>query len=815
LKILKFGGSSVATPERIGAVTGIVADAARAGPCAIVVSALGGVTDALVEAATAAARGTGGGDAMCDRLEERHRLAASAVARRAEAGDLVAELRRIVGELRGLLHGASLVREASPRTADAILAHGERLSAPLVAAALRAAGIEAEPCDARGLIVTDATFGRARVDFDLSDARLRAHFAAKGAVLQVVTGFIAATQDGETTTLGRGGSDYTAAIVGAALGAEAVELWTDVDGVMSADPRRVAAAEVIPELSYEELMELSHFGAKVVHPPTLHPVRRRSIPLVIRNTLRPAAAGTRISAGLVGSGERRTICGISSIPGVALLRLEGDGMVGVPGIAERLFGSLARHGINVILITQASSEHSICFAVAPDAVALARRAVAEEFLLERRAGIVDALVVEDGMSIVAAVGAGMRERPGIAGRLFGVLGDYGVNVRAIAQGSSELNISFVVRAADESRTLNVVHEAFYTPHERRVDLAVAGPGRVGAALLGQIQAQRPALERQYGLRLRVIGLAGRRGAVLDPEGLDCGEALERVRREARGSLDELVAELTRERWPRKVFVDCTASAEAAAHYDRLLRHGVSVVTANKLRLAGPLDDWHALAAARPGRLFYETTVGAGLPVIRTLGDLCATGDRVIRIDGLLSGTLGFLAAELGRGRRFSEAVRAAYDLGYTEPDPREDLSGQDVARKLIILGRLAGMDLEPADVETESLLPRSDGSARSLEAFWERLTELDEPFAERQRRAREAGRRLCYLGTVGEGRAAVRLEAVGPDHPCGQLDGTDNLIAFTTDRYRESPLVVRGPGAGPEVTAAGVLADVLRAMVER
>jgi aspartokinase/homoserine dehydrogenase 1 len=418
------------------------------------------------------------------------------------------------------------------------------------------------------------------------------------------------------------------------------------------------------------------------------------------------------------------------------------------------------------------------------------------------------------MAVVAVVGAGMRERPGIAGRLFGVLGDYGINLRAIAQGSSELNISFVVSAEDEPRALNVVHEAFYTPQRRAVDIGLAGVGRVGAALLGQIAAQRETLERQYGLRLRLTGVAGSRAALLAPDGIDGDEAIERLRESGEASFAELIASLTDERWPKKVFADCTASADVASHYDALLRAGVSVVTANKLRLAGELADYRELMAAAPGRLFYETTVGAGLPVIRTLGDLIATGDRVTRIDGLLSGTLGYVTSELAAGHPFSEVVRRAHELGYTEPDPREDLFGSDVGRKLIILGRLAGLELEPEQVAVEPLLPDASWRESTFDEFWERLPELDAPFRERQAAADAAGERLCYLGTVEEGRAGVQLRGVGPGHACWGARGTDNLIAFTTERYADNPLVVQGPGAGPDVTAAGVLADILRAVVE-
>lgn len=824
MKILKFGGSSVATPEAVGAVTEIVAAASRRGEVAVVVSAFGGVTDALLSAAAAAVTD---GEAYREPLaaiEARHRQAAETLTPAAERSAAAAFLDTTLGELRDLLHGVALLREASRRTLDSISSYGERLSAYLVASALRGAGLEAAFCDARRLIVTGPEFGDAQVDLEMTYERVRRHFEGERA-LQVVTGFIAATPEGETTTLGRGGSDSTAALLGAALEAEAVELWTDVDGVMSADPRQVPAAAPIAELSYDELMELSHFGAKVVYPPSIHPARQRGVPLVIKNTFNPSFPGTRVggerSSGGTDGGES-PLRGISSISRVALLRLEGDGMVGVPGIAMRLFGALAREGVSVILISQASSEHSICFAVTPDAVPAAEHSLEREFYLERRAGLIDPLVVERDLAVVAAVGSGMRERPGIAGRLFGVLGVHGVNVRAIAQGSSERNVSLVVAAGDETRALNAIHDAFFFPGLRPVEIWLAGVGRVGGALLAQLARRRDDLEAETGVRLRLAGLAASRQVLVAPEGLDPSSATERLRGASKASssgVDGLVDRLLAQRRPRRVFVDCTAGDEAPACYGRLLEAGVAVATANKRGLSGPLAAYRRLLGGRSWRagrpFFYEATVGAGLPVVSTLEDLMATGDRLLRFDGVLSGTLAFLVDRLHAGVPLSSAVSQAHELGYTEPDPREDLRGTDVGRKLLILARLAGLELEPEEVAVEPFLPGEGGVFEGdLERFWRRLPELDAAFARRVEEAEEAGRRLCYVASLADGRARVALEAVPSEHPCGGVRGSDNLVALTTERYRESPLVVRGPGAGPEVTAAGVFADILRAVAE-
>lgn len=813
MKVMKFGGSSVATPERIRTVVGILRQARGAGEVAVVVSALGGVTDELIAAAKTAAAGDSAYVEGLDRLVSRHLAAVRELADPSEAAAVERQVEAKLGDLRDLLHGTYLVREASLRTLDSVMSYGERLSSMIVAAALRRAGTPAEALDARRLIVTDGEFGAARVDVAATNARVAGHFVP-GQRIQVVTGFIAATPDGETTTLGRGGSDYTASLLGAALGAECVELWTDVDGVMSADPRIVPSAEPIAELSYDELMELSHFGAKVVHPPSVHPTRAAGVPLWIKNTLSPAFRGTRVLSAVQAGGER-PVCGIASIRRVALLRLEGDGMVGVPGIAKRLFGALAERRVSVILISQASSEHSICFSIAPGDVAAARRGIAEEFDLEQKAGLIDPLVVEEEMSVVAAVGAGMQHRPGIAGRLFGVLARLGVNVRAISQGSSELNISLVVEAGDEARAVGGIHDAFLFPRRREVELTVVGTGRVGAALLRQLAGRRAALEEETGLRVRLRAVAGRSRALVDDLGLDDHRVVERLAAEGRPYvLDDLVAAACAGRAVSRVFVDCTASEEVTRFYEPLLTAGVHVVAANKLRLAGGLAGYKRLMASGPGRLYYETTVGAGLPVVGTLVSLRATGDRIRSIEGVLSGTLAFLTDQLGDGVRLSDAVRRAHELGYTEPDPREDLTGVDVARKLLILGRLAGRDLDESDVAVESLLPDESWYETGLDAFWERLAELDDAFAARQEAARREGKQLCYLAALDEDGARVSLEAVDPGHPAASLRGTDNLIAVYTDRYDETPLVIRGPGAGPEVTAAGVFGDVLRAARE-
>jgi aspartokinase/homoserine dehydrogenase 1 len=802
---MKFGGTSVRDFERISAAADLVLAARREDAVAVVVSALGGVTDRLQEAAETSLRGDDDFTSLCDVLQERHEEVVQKLEDTADQARLRRRIGDCLGELKLILAGVSLVRECTPRTLDKVLSVGERLSSELVAAVLRQKGLDAQACDARELIVTDRVFGNATVEPMLTAQRIRDHFATEGPV-QVVTGFLAATLEGETTTLGRGGSDYTASLLGAALDAARIEIWTDVDGVQSADPRRVDGAFSLDRISYDELLELSHFGAKVVYPPTVHPARAGSIPLVIRNTLNPTFPGTTVVEE-AGPSEH-PVRGISSISKIALLRLEGDGMAGIPGISGRLFHVLAGARINVILISQASSEHSICLAVDPKRAEDARTLLHSEFDRERSAGLIDDLIIDEDLSIVAVVGADMSHRPGISGRLFGALGEAGINVHAIAQGSSELNISLALSASDETRALQIVHDAFFDTTAGHVFLL--GVGTVGGELLDQMSSA----EALEGWSLS--GVANSRRASLDHHRLDRGlwapTLLEAPTTVAREQLEDFVLAAT----GRRVAVDCTASDDCVDLYERLLQNGVSIATANKKPLAGAQADWDRLqrAQAGGGRLYFEATVGAGLPVIRTLEDQLATGDRLIQVEGLFSGTLGFLTWRLREGARFSEALREAHSSGFTEPDPREDLSGMDVQRKLLILARLGGARLEPAQCEVEPLIPAGEWWDLSLDDFWQRLPALDEIIAERVEHARAAGGQLTYLASWSSEGARVGVAEVPEEHPTASATGSENLFVLRTERYDQSPLVIRGPGAGPAVTAAGVFSDLLRAARE-
>ena len=806
MRILKFGGTSVSTPERVRNVVELVREAAGREPVAVVVSAFGGVTNALVAVAEQAVRGDPEWVPGLEAVKRRHVDAVEALVLPAERQPIAEFVDQAFDDLSGLVRGASLVRECTPRTMDNVMSYGERLSAPLVAAACRAAGVAAEAFDTRSLVLTDKRFGSARVRLDETFSRIRSALGDRQAI-PVLSGFIGATEAGETTTLGRGGSDYTAALVGAALSAPAIEIWTDVDGVMSADPRLVPGAFSIPAMSYEELMELSHFGAKVVYPPTVHPARARSIPLVIKNTMNPAFAGTVITAE--PGANPFDVRGIASVPRVALLRLEGDGMVGVPGIAMRLFGALAQEGISVVLITQASSEHSICFAIEPDAVERARERLDSEFALERAAGLIDELVIEDDVALVAIVGQGMHERAGIAGRIFGVLGRHGISARAISQGSSELNITVAVSRSDEAKAVRAIHDGFFAPSEgSSVAIAVAGAGRVGTALLDQLASRSDALAAE-GLRLELVAVSRSRGGRYEPSGLPW--ASWRDGSEGTTPLDEIVRSLI-ERPGRRLFVDCTASDAPTSFYVPLLESGVSVIAANKRAFASSDSSYQGLkSAARRASLLHEATVGAGMPILSTLSDMVETGDVITKIEGCLSGTIAFLMSRIADGIAFSDAVREAHGLGFTEPDPREDLGGVDAGRKLLILARGAGFAASAGAVRVESLLPGRDWSHLSLDEFWSTLPTLDDHYRELGRVAAATSRKLSYVASAQPDVLEARILLIDPSHPCYSLSGTENLVAFWSQRYGTAPLVVRGVGAGPAVTAAGVFSDILKA----
>ena len=809
--VFKFGGTSVATAERIRRVVALVQASDEAARRVVVVSALGGVTDELIRAIDEALARTGAHRDVLDAVRQRHATAADALAVPEEREALHVTLEVCWRDLSELLDGVYLLGECTLRTRDAIIGIGERASAPLVAAAFRAAGAAAQALDARTLIRTDATFGAANVLFDETNRLIQQRFQdVPPDQVAVVTGFIAATEQGVTTTLGRSGSDYTATILGGALQAERVVIWTDVDGVLSADPRIVPEAFPLARLSYTEAAEMAYFGAKVLHPRTMRPAEVHGIPIAIKNTLNPDAPGTLISTETDAADLR--VKAISTIRDVAVVMLEGTGLLGVPGIAARVFGALAARTINVLMISQASSEHSICLVVRAGDADAAVEALREAFQAEVDRGDVSSVYALPDCAVVSAVGDQMRHQPGLAGRMFSSLGRSGVNVLAIAQGAAETNISAVVQDDEVKQAVRALHEAF--PLGRlRVHVCLLGTGRVGKKLLDIMAAQAPDLLDRLHMNLRLVGLANSSRMAWDEEGLPLDEALARLDEGRPTDLDGLIETLAQSRLERLLVVDATASDDVALCYPDLIEHGIGIVTPNKRANTLDMAFYERLRqAVRRRRVSYryETTVGAGLPVMSTLRDLLRSGDSIQRIEGVFSGTLAYIFNCLDEGRSFSEIVHQAHALGYTEPDPRDDLKGEDVARKLLILAREMGLHVERADIAVEALVPASM-MTHPIDVFLEDLNDVDAHWQERVEAAARQGQRLRYVALIEDGQLSVGVRAVEADSPFARLRGTENAIVFTTARYDVMPMVVQGPGAGPDVTAAGLLADLIQA----
>lgn len=813
MKVLKFGGSSVAKPERIEGVVSILRQYYQRGDrFAVVFSAFGGVTDSLIEMGNLAAAGDERYQDLFQQFSQRHIDAATTILKGEHLDKVLPELQNNHEVLGNLLYGVFLVREVSPRTLDYILSFGERNAAFIITHAMRQAGINAGFLDARKVIKTDKTFGSAKVDFEQTNTLLQEYFL-QNPEIQVVTGFIGSAKGGLTTTLGRGGSDYTAAILGAGLDASAIEIWTDVDGVMTADPRKVKKAFSIPQMSYAEAMEMSHFGAKVIYPPTIQPALAKKIPLYIKNTFNPDFEGTFIS-DKTDAGIGHAVKGISSIGQIALITLQGSGLVGVPGIAGRLFTALAQSGVNVILITQGSSEHSISFAVQPSDAAKAKRSVEKAFEFEMRQRLVEMIKVEEDLATIAIIGENMRYRPGIAGRLFQALGKNGVNVVAIAQGSSELNISVVINRIDEAKALNAIHEAFFLSDTQELHLFMIGVGLIGTTLIKQIKAQAPFLKEKRAMEIKIVGLANSKKMYFDENGIDLHNWQDLLQHAVTpADIAGFVQRMKQLNLSNTIFVDNTANAKVADYYEDILNASISISTPNKIATSSSYLQYQRLKtiSERKGVLFvYETNVGAGLPVISTLNDLINSGDRIIRIEGILSGSLSFIFNSFTDGKRFSEVVKEAMALGYTEPDPRIDLNGVDVRRKLIILARETGLALEASDVVIEPILPEICQQARNVEELLDEIEKADPYFESIRMEAAKAGKVLRMMAKLEDGKASISLQAVDLSHPFAALNGSDNMIVFTTERYKERPLVVRGPGAGAEVTAAGVFAEIIK-----
>ncbi len=800
MKILKFGGSSVKDAERIKIVISIVNKLREQEPIAVVVSALGGITDQLIETAKKAERGD---DTYKEGLAEIHQRHLETIDQLITDPTKNAETRerteKKLKELKDQLHGVFLIKELSTKGLDFVSAFGERLSAYIISQAFH----DAEYLDARKIIKTDKNFGSAMVDFEKTNDLIKQYFDSHQK-LQIVTGFISSTIDNETITLGRGGSDYTASILGAALSASEIQIWTDVNGVLTADPRKVEKTFPLDTMTYNEAMEMSHFGAKVIYSPTMQPAKAKNVPLRIKNTFNPEHPGTYISHEK--SAEKGyPIKGISSIGSVALLRLQGSGLVGVAGIAKRLFSTLAEAKINIILISQASSEHSICFAITPEDAEKAKQIIEDEFHREIDNNQVEEVIIENEMSIIAVIGENMCQRPGIAGRVFYSLGKHGINISAIAQGSSELNISIVVHKKDEQKALRALHSGIFYPHIKQLNIFMVGTGLVGKTLLQQIAAKKND-------EIKIIALANSRKMLFQEEGIDLSNWQQQLdNSQDQGDLEHFVKKMRSLNLPNSIFVDCTAAEQPGQHYEEILNSAISVVTPNKKANSGSLEYYNKLQkAADNAHFYYETNVGAGLPVISTLKDLQKSGDKITKIQAVLSGTLSYIFNSFTGEKSFSQVVKEAQEKGYTEPDPRDDLNGIDVARKILILARETGLTLELSDIDIQNLVPPSCRDAQTIEEFFTYLKEADSEFTELLKQAQAENKKLCYIATLEDGKAQVSLQAVDANHPFYSLSGSDNIISFSSERYHDRPLVVKGPGAGAEVTAAGVFADIFK-----
>lgn len=812
MRILKFGGSSVGSPEALRNVIGIISEKQKEVPLIVVVSAFKGVTDQLFEVARQASVDDEAYKDTITEIEKRHFETIRTLLPAGEQSDVITSFKLTLNELEGILQGVSLIHELTKKTLDFIVGFGERFSALILTACLNHHGVSAGFLDTRTLIKTDTNFGAARVLVPQTFQNIKNYVDTRGERVSVATGFISSTEKGESTTLGRGGSDYTASLFGAALSADAIEIWTDVDGLMTADPRKVKRAFSVKQATYEEAMELSHFGAKVIYPPTIQPALKSGIPIYIKNTFKPEHPGTRINNQVEKSPG--IIRGMSSIDDVALITLRGSGMIGVSGIAARIFTALANEHINIILITQSSSEHTVSLAVLPEQAESASEAISGEFSRELQDDIIDEIRVEKELSIIAVVGDNMRQIPGIAGRVFNALGRNGINIVAIAQGSSERNISFVVDKKNERKAMNTLHDAFFLAGVKSVNLFLVGVGLIGGTLLELIAEQADSLYKETQIDINLKAVANSRKMLFKEDSISLPDWAAQLDNEGEPmNLDQFVERMKMMNLPNCIFIDCTASPEIQHVYKGILEKSISIVTPNKKANSSSQKFFDTLeeTAERYNSAFrYETNVGAGLPLIATMHELVTTGDSVERVEGVLSGTLSYIFNRFDGTTPFSEIVKQAQEKGYTEPDPREDLNGQDVGRKLLILARVAGFDLEFKDVDIQNLVPEKARGAASIDEFFEKLKEHDDEFEQMRKDAEAEGKKLCYIARFENGKPSVKLEKIKRDHPFYRLNGSDNIVALFTRHYSENPMVIQGPGAGAHVTAGGIIADILR-----
>lgn len=806
MKVLKFGGTSVGSVASILSLQKIVEKEAKHQPIIVVVSALGGITDQLITTSQLALKGDESWRNEFDSIVARHHKMIDAIITDPhDRESLFNNVDSLFEQLQSIYYGVFLIHDLSHKTEDTIVSYGERLSSRIVATLIHGA----KWFDSRKFIKTEEKQGKRNLDSELTNKLVLDTFSDLPRI-SLVPGFIAQDRDsGDITNLGRGGSDYTASILAASLNAEVLEIWTDVDGFMTADPRVIKSAYTINELSYAEAMELCNFGAKVVYPPTIYPVCVKNIPIKVKNTFNPDGKGTIIKSHV--ENNQKPIKGLSSIKGTTVITVTGLSMVGVVGVNRRIFSSLANNGISVFLVSQAASENNTSIGVKDEDADNAVRVLNEEFRLEIEDGRMFPMHAESGLATVAIVGENMRRTPGISGKLFEVLGRSGISIIAIAQGASEMNISFVVKGSDLRKALNVLHDSLFLSEYKVLNLFICGVGTVGGMLIEQIKSQYEELKQNSNLKLKVVGIASSKNAIFNRDGLNLDNYREELKASEPSNPEHLRDVILQMNIFNSVFVDCTASQDVAALYQSLLENNISVIAANKIAASGKYEDYYHLkqtAIQRGVKFRFETNVGAGLPIIGTINDLRNSGDKILKIEAVLSGTLNFIFNEIGAETPFSETVKRAKEQGYSEPDPRIDLSGKDVVRKLVILTREAGYKVEQEDVEKHLFVP-NDYFQGSVEDFWKRLPELDANFEQRREKLAEEGKRWRFVATMDHGKTNVALKEVDSSHPFYNLEGSNNIVLLTTDRYKEYPMQIQGYGAGASVTAAGVFANIM------
>ncbi|UOB17234.1 bifunctional aspartate kinase/homoserine dehydrogenase I [Abyssalbus ytuae] len=811
MKVLKFGGTSVANQDNIKKVKQIVVRESGGAKIIVVVSALGGVTDLLLEAANKAANQDENYKEILFSIEQRHINTVKGLIPVTSQSKVLSYVKRELNSLETLLEGAFLIGEITPRLSDKIVSYGELLSSYIISEFFIAEQLDCIYKDTRTLIKTNEHFGKALVDFKITNSNCENYFGTVSYNIVVVPGFVASSHTGNSTTLGRGGSDYTAAIIAGAINAQVLEIWTDVSGMYTANPTLVKQAFAIPKISYEEAMELSHFGAKVLYPPTIQPVLSRQIPIHIKNTFAPDQSGTLIQKST--DAKARPVRGISHIENIALLSLEGSGMVGISGISKRLFEVISLARINVILITQASSEHSICIGITKDQTARAESAINDEFEYEISTGKIEPVIIEENLAIIALVGDNMKSHQGLSGRMFSTLGKNNVNIRAIAQGASERNISAVINSNDVKKALNSLHEEFFEENIKQLNLFVVGVGNVGARFLSQINQQKKYLKEKLKLNVRVVALSNSRKMIFNEGGLNLNKWEEELQKGEEANLQSFFNKVKQLNLRNSIFVDNTANEEVAKTYELYLKNSISIVTCNKIASSSDYDNYlHLKNLSREynAPFLFETNVGAGLPIIDTLKNLIASGDKINKIQAVLSGSLNFVFNNFNDKNPFDKVVKQAQDEGYTEPDPKIDLSGVDVMRKILILARESGYEIDIDEIENESFLPQESLETKSVEDFYKSLTENKSHFDNLYKEAASNDCRLKYVAQFENGKAKVGLQQIPKDHPFYNLEGKDNIVLFYTDRYTDQPLIIKGAGAGADVTASGIFADIIR-----